>query len=511
MTHTPVATATVSRTPTQSAAPSPTTTRTPVNSPTPSVTPVQGRLTWLFNGRKRINNIGSPLAGFTFAFPRQGKKPSLDLEDSASRFCTQPGLAPRVRLDLDPPDCENECTIGVFPQDSTSVIHIAHLPALHRAAGTFDVLIDTVLGCEGGQPPTQLRMPAAVTYVKCIGDCNGDDAVSIDELVLAVRIALGENETSDCLVADRDGSGTVEIDELIAAVSVALSGCGAEGCPIEAGTYTLTQTSGGMVQVGTLAIPFPAGGTMVLDVQPASSPDCFHDTVVPFPGGFTSPAYCIPGTGYTARLIQRACGVGRVASRGGGDYTISELGDSSSQAECNNQQQCVPGIDDKIRLDVAVGDGTPDQCTPGQANVVLTVPVETLVWIDQTMPMTCPAADGEYNPETDQLLSRIEQIFDFTTDTNTVDWADLSGDGCTIAHTDPPIRFSSSGTCWDIAGQTVTIAASGALGSASAPLYDTSFTALFPSTVSAPAPPSGASCDAPPPIDFAGKTVRCLE
>ena len=46
------------------------------------------------------------------------------------------------------------------------------------------------------------------------------------------------------------------------------------------------------------------------------------------------------------------------------------------------------------------------------------------------MPMTCPAADGEYNPETDQLLSRIEQIFDFTTDTNTVDWADLSGDGC---------------------------------------------------------------------------------
>jgi len=185
--------------------------------------------------------------------------------------------------------------------------------------------------------------------------------------------------------------------------------------------------------------------------------------------------------------------------------------DLDTFAECNNQQQCVPGIDDKIRLDVAVGDGIPDQCAAGQANVVLTVPVETLVWIDETMPMTCPAADGEYNPETDQLLSRIEQIFDFTTDTNTVDWADLSGDGCTIAHTDPPIRFSNSGTCWDIAGQTMTIAASGALGSASAPLYDTSFTAFFPSTVSAPAPPSGASCDAPPPIDFAGTTVRCLE
>jgi hypothetical protein len=190
------------------------------------MTPVQGQLTWLFNGRTRITNIGSPLGGFTFVLRYEGKKPSLELEDSASRFCTQPGLAPRVHLDLDPADCENECTIGVFPQDSTSVIHIAHFPALHRAAGTFDVLIDTVLGCEGGQPPTQLRMPAAITYAKCVGDCNGDDTVSIDELVLAVNIALGKNETSDCLVADRDGSGAVEIDELIAAVIVALQGCG---------------------------------------------------------------------------------------------------------------------------------------------------------------------------------------------------------------------------------------------------------------------------------------------
>jgi len=185
-----------------------------------------GQLTWLVNGRKRTTRIFSPRAGFTFVFPYQGKKPSLDLEDSANRFCTGPGLAPQVRLDLNPTDCENQCTIGVFPQDSTSAIHIAHLPALHRAAGTFDVLIETVLGCQGGQPPTQLRMPAAVTYVNCVGDCNGDDVVNIDELVLAVSIALGENDISDCLVADRDGNGTVQIDELIAAVNVALQGCG---------------------------------------------------------------------------------------------------------------------------------------------------------------------------------------------------------------------------------------------------------------------------------------------
>jgi hypothetical protein len=347
---------------------------------------------------------------------------------------------------------------------------------------------------------------------ECVGDCDGDDTVEINELILGVNINLGLQPTGACEVFDCEDSGTAPVGCLVRGVNNSLHGCGAEGCPIEAGTYTITQTSGGVLRVGTLSpISFPAGGIVVLDVKPASQADCFHDLVVPFPGGFTSPAFCIAGTGYTARLIQRACGVGRIASSGDGDYTISQLGDSSSQAECNNQQQCVIGIDDTVRLDVTVGDGSPDSCAAGQANVVFAVPVETLVWIDETMPRTCPAADGEHNPETDQLLARREQILDFTTDTNAVDWADLSGDGCTIAHMDPPIGFTNTGTCWDIAGQTMSIVASGAVGSASGPLYDLSFTAFFPSTVSAPAPPSGASCDAPPPIDFAGTTVRCLE
>ena len=346
---------------------------------------------------------------------------------------------------------------------------------------------------------------------QCVGDCDGDSTVEINELVRGVNINLGLQAIDVCPVFDCEDTGTAPVSCLIRGVNNSLNGCGSTECPIEAGTYTITQTAGGVLRVGTLPpISFPAGGTVVLDVKPARA-DCFHDAVVPFPGGFTSPAYCIPTTGYTARLMQRGCGVGRVASRGGGDYTISQLGDTSSQAVCNNQQQCVIGVDDKIRLDVTVGDGIPDQCTAGQANVVFTIPVETLVWIDNTMPRTCPAADGEYNPETDQLLARRDAFFDFTTDTNTVDWADLSGDGCAIAQANPPIRFSSTGTCWDIPGQTVSIAASGAVGSASPPLYDVTYTALFPSTVSAPAPPSGASCDAPPPVDFAGTTVRCLE
>ncbi len=59
----------------------------------------------------------------------------------------------------------------------------------------------------------------------CTGDCNGNGAVSISELVLGVNIALGVREAADCLAMDRDGSGTVNIGELVAAVNSALGGC----------------------------------------------------------------------------------------------------------------------------------------------------------------------------------------------------------------------------------------------------------------------------------------------
>jgi len=190
------------------------------------MTPILGEFTWLVNGQQRLNKIFSPPGGFTFVFPYRGQGTSLDLEDPAARFCTQAGLAPQLRLDLDPADCENQCVIGVFPQDRTSAIHIAHVPALHRGGGTFDVLVDTVIGCQAGQRPTRFRMRAAITYVNCAGDCNGDNAVQIDELILGVTIALGGNLASDCLPADLDSSGTLEIHELIAAVDAALQGCG---------------------------------------------------------------------------------------------------------------------------------------------------------------------------------------------------------------------------------------------------------------------------------------------
>jgi len=57
------------------------------------------------------------------------------------------------------------------------------------------------------------------------GDCNGDGQVTIDELIAAVDIALGQTDLSGCPSADANQDGSVTVDELIVAVNAALEGC----------------------------------------------------------------------------------------------------------------------------------------------------------------------------------------------------------------------------------------------------------------------------------------------
>ncbi len=62
--------------------------------------------------------------------------------------------------------------------------------------------------------------------VDCPGDCDGNGQVTVDEIIVAVSIALGEAELGDCLAADSGGDGNVTVDELVMAVDAALNGCG---------------------------------------------------------------------------------------------------------------------------------------------------------------------------------------------------------------------------------------------------------------------------------------------
>jgi len=169
---------------------------------------------------------GIPLAGVSYRPAPQ--RPSLQLRDSQARFCQGEGLFPQVFLDLPSASCENDCTVGTFVPRSSNAIGIAHMPRLHRTADTFDIVVETRVPCEPGQPTVRLRFANAVTYVACAGDCDGDGMTAIHELVLGVGEALGEQSLGECAAHDTDGDGAVTISELVGAVLAALHGCPAE-------------------------------------------------------------------------------------------------------------------------------------------------------------------------------------------------------------------------------------------------------------------------------------------
>ncbi len=104
-------------------------------------------------------------------------------------------------------------------------------PALLFAAGNsvnFDLdsegdadalaMLAVQVGADATPTPTATPAPA------CAGDCDGDGGVAINELILAVNIALGA-PVAGCPAIDTNGDGEVAINELIAAVGRALSGC----------------------------------------------------------------------------------------------------------------------------------------------------------------------------------------------------------------------------------------------------------------------------------------------
>jgi len=99
----------------------------------------------------------------------------------------------------------------------------------------------TLLVCAAGESRAQLPV--------CIGDCNGNRQVTVDELVRGVNIALGSQTVASCPIFDRNGNDLVTIDELIAGVNSALQGCFA---PVRFNGVCLLPGPSGLV-------PCPAG------------------------------------------------------------------------------------------------------------------------------------------------------------------------------------------------------------------------------------------------------------
>jgi len=80
-------------------------------------------------------------------------------------------------------------------------------------------VLTSSVGTAGGTP----LATAVGGGVGCVGDCNGDGRVTIDEIITGVNIALGNVEVSTC--ESYDINGQVTVDEILMAVNEALNGC----------------------------------------------------------------------------------------------------------------------------------------------------------------------------------------------------------------------------------------------------------------------------------------------
>ncbi|HVM96758.1 MAG TPA: hypothetical protein VMT89_10230, partial [Candidatus Acidoferrales bacterium] len=70
--------------------------------------------------------------------------------------------------------------------------------------------------------PAFIPTPTATPVAACVGDCDTDGEVTVNEIMIGINIALGRNDLSTCSSFDRNGDGVVTVDELLEAVRIAL-------------------------------------------------------------------------------------------------------------------------------------------------------------------------------------------------------------------------------------------------------------------------------------------------
>ncbi len=90
-------------------------------------------------------------------------------------------------------------------------------------------IIPTTTPTPTGSPSQPTVTPTATAITPCVGDCNGDGEVTVDELLTMVNIALENPLVSECPAGDGNADGEITIDEILTAVNNALSGCAVAG------------------------------------------------------------------------------------------------------------------------------------------------------------------------------------------------------------------------------------------------------------------------------------------
>lgn len=162
---------------------------------------------------------------FEFADPEEQRTKVQPIFDATQLFATN---APAFMTD-------EPCNIFTFPPNAHLLEISTHM---HRFGKRFRVF-DGRFTCDGGPSHGNACSPLGYDFVspdvcggfpcrslvrKRVGDCDRNDAVTVDEVITSVNIALGAAPISACPEADGDGDLNVSVDEVITGVSTALTG-----------------------------------------------------------------------------------------------------------------------------------------------------------------------------------------------------------------------------------------------------------------------------------------------
>jgi hypothetical protein len=117
------------------------------------------------------------------------------------------------------------------------------------------------------------RFPSCVG---CVGDCNRDHVVTVDEILTMVNISLGSAPIINCLRGDGNGDGVITVDEITQAINNDLNGCPVPGlAPVQQGgplpgpivgqevTQQIGSASGARGTTITIPVTLKNGGGMV--------------------------------------------------------------------------------------------------------------------------------------------------------------------------------------------------------------------------------------------------------
>jgi hypothetical protein len=114
--------------------------------------------------------------------------------------------------------------LGTYPLHNADVRAADPKGAAVPATGT-DGVVRVVPRPTVTLTPSPTASPTPTPTPMCTGDCDGDHAVTVDELIVGVDIALESKPLDRCPSFDRDHDSHVTVDELVKAVNDALGAC----------------------------------------------------------------------------------------------------------------------------------------------------------------------------------------------------------------------------------------------------------------------------------------------